>query len=178
MPAIKPVLPILPNNAVVGIWFGANSNSITLQGDIGTCINGLSNQDVFGQVAFCNAQNFFAAVNAAKGVVIPPLGNDVLGKACPTTRSFGIVDQDQSDNVITTYLMKGTTFAQATTTNRNTLGQVTEISNGSDNALVADFIDPVCPTLNLASTHRPAFVLCSCAGSLTQGCDFSFVELL
>ncbi|KAG0047671.1 hypothetical protein BGZ83_007315 [Gryganskiella cystojenkinii] len=142
VPAIKPVLPILPKNAIVGIWFGANSNSITLKGDIGTCVNGLSNQDVFGQVAFCNAQNFFAAVKAAKGVVIPPLGNDVLGKACPTTRSFGIIDQDQSDNVITTYLMKGTTFAQTTAANRKTLGQVKEISNGSDNALVADFIDP------------------------------------
>ncbi|KAF8923831.1 hypothetical protein EDD21DRAFT_431065 [Dissophora ornata] len=141
-PAVAPVVPTLPAGAVVGIWFGANANSVTLQGDIATCVNGLSNQDVFGQVAFCNSKQFFTAVNAAKNVKIPALGVDVNGKACPTTRSFGIIDQDQSDNLITTYLMAGTTFAQNTQANRGKFPAATVISNGSDNALVADFIDP------------------------------------
>ncbi|KAF9342233.1 hypothetical protein BGX26_007993, partial [Mortierella sp. AD094] len=145
-PAVKPIVPVLPKNAIVGLWFGANSNSVTLVGDIGTCVNGLSNQDIFGQVAFCNANAFFAAVHAADkaggGVVIPPIGTDNAGRACPTTRFFGIIDQDQSDNVITVYLQSGNQFAQNTQANRNALKKATEISNGSDNALVSAFLDP------------------------------------
>ncbi|CAO3571321.1 unnamed protein product [Mortierella alpina] len=72
----------------------------------------------------------------------PPIGTDVHGQACPTTRFFGIIDQDQSDNVVTTYLQKGKKFAQATNANRKALKKATEISNGSDNALVAALIDP------------------------------------
>ncbi|KAG0205513.1 hypothetical protein BGX28_002949 [Mortierella sp. GBA30] len=145
-PAIKPITPKLPKNAVVGLWFGANSNSVTLTGDIKKCVNGLSSTDVFGQVAFCNAENFFSAVHASdkagNGAVIPPIGTDLHGNPCPTTRYFGIIDQDQSDNVITTYLQTGKRFAQATKANRKALKKFTEISNGSDNALVAALIDP------------------------------------
>ncbi|KAF9273149.1 hypothetical protein BGZ68_001764 [Mortierella alpina] len=145
-PAIKPVVPVLPKNAVVGLWFGANSESVTLTGDIKKCVNGLSTKDIFGQVAFCNAEQFFSVVHAAdkagNAVVIPPIGTDVHGQACPTTRFFGIIDQDQSDNVITTYLQNGKKFAQSTKANRKTLKKAKEISNGSDNALVAALIDP------------------------------------
>ncbi|KAI8603032.1 hypothetical protein EDD21DRAFT_52384, partial [Dissophora ornata] len=148
-PAIATIVPVLPKNAVVALWFGANSNSVTLTGDIkgGKCVNGLSSTDIFSQVAFCHAEHFFKVVNAAdkaagKGVVIPPLGTDVHGKPCPTTRFFGIIDQDQSDNVITTYLQQGNRFAQATVANRKKLKKFTEFANGSDNALVADFLDP------------------------------------
>ncbi|KAG0246875.1 hypothetical protein B0O80DRAFT_496588 [Mortierella sp. GBAus27b] len=146
-PAIKPVVPELPKHAVVGLWFGANANSVTLTGHIKGCVNGLSSKDIFGQVAFCNAENFFKAVHAAdkkgKGVVIPPIGKDIHGHACPTTRHFGIIDQDQSDNVITTYLQSNNKrFAQATKANRNRLGKFVEFANGSDNALVAELIDP------------------------------------
>ncbi|KAG0370366.1 hypothetical protein BGX24_002049 [Mortierella sp. AD032] len=145
-PAIAPVVPTLPKNSIVGLWFGANSDSITLTGNIKGCVNGLSSTDIFGQVAFCNAHPFFQAVQAAKngsgGIVIPPLGNDVNGHPCPTTRHFGIIDQDQSDNVITTYLRHKNQFAQATAANRKKLKKFTEIANGSDNALVADILDP------------------------------------
>ncbi|KAG0051749.1 hypothetical protein BGZ83_003367 [Gryganskiella cystojenkinii] len=144
-PAIKPIVPVIPKGAVVGLWFGANSNSITLQGHIKGCVNGLSNKDIFGQVAFCNADAFFKSVHAAdkgNGVVIPPIGTDIDGRPCPTTRFFGIIDQDQSDNVITTYLQTGNQFAQATKANRKELKNFTEIANGSDNALVADLLDP------------------------------------
>ncbi|KAF9173263.1 hypothetical protein BGX21_010735, partial [Mortierella sp. AD011] len=142
-PAIDPVKPILPENAIVGIWFGANANSVTLVGDIGTCVNGLSSKDIFGQVAFCNAKAFFAAVKAAVDCVkIPPIGTDNAGRPCPTTRFFGIIDQDQSDNVNTVYLQSCNKFAQNTKKNRECLTDATEISNGSDNALVAALLDP------------------------------------
>ncbi|KAF9338501.1 hypothetical protein BGZ91_008667 [Linnemannia elongata] len=61
-PAIDPVVPKLPKNSIVGLWFGANSQSITLTGDIKTCVNGLSSTDVFGQFAYCNAFPFFQAL--------------------------------------------------------------------------------------------------------------------
>lgn len=141
------MFPELPKNSIVGLWFGANSESITLTGDIKDCINGLSSTDIFGQVAFCNTHKFFQAVQIAKSagkVTIPRLGEDPNGDPCPTTRFFGIIDQDQSDNVLTTYLQsKGGRFAQATKANRKKLNKFTEIANGSDNALVADILDPV-----------------------------------
>ncbi|KAG0316115.1 hypothetical protein BGZ97_007372 [Linnemannia gamsii] len=170
-PAIAPVVPKLPQNSIVGLWFGANSQSITLTGDIEDCVNGLSSTDIFGQVAFCNANKFFEAVRIAnKGaggkVVIPPLGTDANGNACPTTRHFGIIDQDQSDNVITTYLeTKNGRFAQATKANREKLRKFTEIANGSDNALVADFIDPAinCMPFKAPSLMEPGVLLGSMA---------------
>ncbi|KAG0065836.1 hypothetical protein BGZ89_007876 [Linnemannia elongata] len=139
-PAILPIVPNLPPNAVIGIWFGTNANSVTLTGDIGTCVNGLSSTDIFGQFAYCNAEHFFKAVNRAN-VVIPPIGKDSGGRPCPTTRFFGIVDQDQSDNLITTYLMSGNRFAQNTPANKNKLVGATELSNGSDNLLVGVLLD-------------------------------------
>jgi len=145
------VVPKLPKNHVVALWFGANANSVTLLGkdksSLTSCVNGLSSKDTFGQVAFCNAEYFFRKVHAADktgtGVVIPPIGVDVHGKPCPTTRHFGIIDQDQSDNVITTYLQKDTCFSQNTAKNRKKWKKALVLSNGSDNALVADFLDPV-----------------------------------
>ncbi|KAF9147562.1 hypothetical protein BG015_010782, partial [Linnemannia schmuckeri] len=145
--AIVPVVPKLPKNSIVGLWFGAISGSITLTDDIKDCVNGLSSTDIFGQFAYCSTHKFFQAVQDAKKngdkVVIPPLGKDVNGNPCPTTCHCGIVDQDQSDNVLTTYLQsKGEHFAQATKANPKKLKKFTEIANGSDNALVADLIDP------------------------------------
>ncbi|KAF9304651.1 hypothetical protein BGZ74_000924 [Mortierella antarctica] len=164
-PAIAPVVPTLPKNAVVGLWFGANSESVTLEGDIHNCVNGLSSKDIFGQVAFCNAEHFFKAVDAAGTVAIPPLGKDVHGQPCPTTRHFGIIDQDQSDNVITTYLQKGNRFAQATKKNRKHLKKFVEIRNGSDNALVAELIDPAikCTPFEAPSLMEPDVLLGSMA---------------
>lgn len=46
---IPPIVPTLPNNAVVGIWFGSNAVSVTLTGSTGGCVNGQGNS-VFGQV--------------------------------------------------------------------------------------------------------------------------------
>lgn len=46
---VPPVVPTLPQDAVVGIWFGSNAVSITLTGSTNGCVNGLGNS-LFGQV--------------------------------------------------------------------------------------------------------------------------------
>src|SRR5262249_14917318 len=93
-PAIAPTAPQLPANAVVGIWFGYNGDTLTilknnaktggkaamaktagktrkrsqmkLGGGMagGNCVNGVANSP-FGQFAYCNAPAFFAAANKA-----------------------------------------------------------------------------------------------------------------
>ena len=151
-PEIAPTPPALPRGAVVGIWFGFNGSNLTLRGDTGTCVNGDHNS-VFGQYAYCNAQPFFAAANGAiagKKLVIPPLGTGKDGKPCMTTRDFGLVDQDQSDNVTTTYLQaRDGRVAQDTPANESKLGFAklhaktrAKLTNGSDNVLLDAFVDP------------------------------------
>jgi len=61
---ITPVTPTLPANAVVGIWFGSNANTVTLTGSTNGCVNGLGGS-IFGQFAYCNAPEFFTAANTA-----------------------------------------------------------------------------------------------------------------
>jgi hypothetical protein len=159
-PAVQPTAPQLPSGAVVGIWFGFNGNNLTflkrhrfqgrnmtLNGGVasGNCVNGL-NGSVFGQFAYCNAPAFFTAANTAiqAGKLTPPAlqtAND--GLPCPTTRDFGVIDQDQSDNVQTKYLVtaNGQT-AQLTAANQAQLPGATILSNPSDNGLLTNFIDP------------------------------------
>ena len=74
---------------------------------------------------------------------IPALATGNDGQLCPTVRDFAVVDQDQSDNVVTTYLMTadGRT-AQDSAQNAAALNGATPINNGSDNALVNKFMDP------------------------------------
>src|SRR5271156_3444783 len=48
---ITPVLPTLPANAVVGIWFGSNAVTLTLAGSTNGCVNGDGNS-IFGQFAY------------------------------------------------------------------------------------------------------------------------------
>jgi hypothetical protein len=149
-PAVVPTPPTLPANAVVGLWFGFNGTNMTLMAaDPNTlaqaqCTNGL-NGSVFGQFSYCNAPNFFAAVNLgiARGLVkVPALGTAKDGMACPTTRDFSVIDQDQSDNVQTQYLVNGNgQTAQVTAANKLLLPNATTIGNPSDNALLTKFID-------------------------------------
>jgi len=159
-PAIQPTVPRLPQHAVVGIWFGFNANNLKLirnnttrrkhlflRGDLvgGNCVNGL-NGSIFGQFSYCNAPAFFRAANAAikAGKLTPP----ALQKAqdslpCPTTRDFSVVDQDQSDNVQTRYLVTATgQTAQFTAANQAQLPGATTLSNPSDNGLLTRFLDP------------------------------------
>jgi hypothetical protein len=142
-PAAAPVVPTLPRGAVVALWFGSNGNTLTLQDNNGSlqqghCVNGVGGS-IFGQFSYCNAPAFFRASNQAiqaGRLVIPPLGKAKDGLACPTTRDFSIVDQDQSDNVTTTYLVTGTgQIAQDNQANAATLG-TNLAKNGSDERLV------------------------------------------
>lgn len=148
-PAIAPVVPQLPRGGIVALWGGGNDNNTTLQAtqdslNSGQCTNGIRGS-VFGQVWFCNAQTFFAVADLAirDGKLKPPaLGTAKDGQPCPTVRDFSVVDQDQSDNVTTDYLVTpdGRT-AQATAANIAALPNATSAANGSDNALLDKFID-------------------------------------
>lgn len=161
---IPPVVPTLPKNAVVGLWFGTNAATITLTGSTQNCVDGL-NGDVFGQFAYCNAPAAFAAATKAINaglMTIPPPGTSTktaTQQACPAgTRDFRIVDQDQSDNVVTTYLLiNGKKLAQNTPANAKANPNAEELTNGSDNALLNDFLQPTmgCSTLQVSSLTAP-----------------------
>ncbi len=147
--ATQPVVPQLPANGIVALWFGSNGNSLTLQGTHGSlrqgrCVNG-ANGSIFGQFAYCNAPAFFRAANGAiqGGQLTPPaLGMANDGQPCPSVRDFGVVDMDQSDNVVTTYLVtaNGKT-AQMTAANVAALQNTQTQVNGSDNRLLAVALD-------------------------------------
>ncbi|HEX3788353.1 MAG TPA: hypothetical protein VHW44_10875 [Pseudonocardiaceae bacterium] len=161
--AAKPVPATVPAGSTVGIWFGFNGDNLTLKStgygntlNQGKCVNGTQGS-IFGQFAYCNGVAFFAAANkaiAAKTLVVPPIGTANDGLPCPTTRSFDLVDQDQSDNVVTHYLAnaKGQ-IAQNNKASTAALGAgATDLANGSDNALLDLFMDPVlgCTPFNVA----------------------------
>ena len=152
-PAAAPVLPALPAGGVVTLDFGFNGTNLTLQGATGAalgqgrCVNGLAGS-IFGQVSFCNGVAFFAAANkdiAAGLTTVPALGtaSKAAGVTCPTTRSFTMIDQDQSDNVTTQYLVNASgQTAQDNAANTAALTGANVINNGSDNALLNAFLDP------------------------------------
>jgi hypothetical protein len=142
-PAMPPVVPALPQGAVVSIWFGSNGNTLTLQGtgnglQEGNCVNGVKDS-IFGQFSYCNAPAFFQAASQAiqaGKLVPPPLGKAKDGLSCPTVRDFSIVDQDQSDNVTTMYLVTASgQVAQDTKANAAALGGQVQ-KNGSDERLL------------------------------------------
>jgi len=152
-PAAAPVQPTFPAGAVVTIDFGFNGTNLTLKGATGAtlggarCVNGLAGS-IFGQVSFCNSVAFFAAVNkdiAAGLTTIPAVATATKapGVTCPTTRNFNLIDQDQSDNVTTQYLLTGNgQTAQDNAINTAALAGAMTINNGSDNALLNGFLDP------------------------------------
>jgi hypothetical protein len=179
-PAAAPVVPALPAGAVVTIDFGFNGASLTQVGATrralrqGQCVNGLDGS-VFGQVSFCNGAGFFQAAARAEQqgrLVVPAAAvSPVTGQACPTTRSFTVVDQDQSDNVTTQYLVNGNgQTAQDTTANEASLGGATVLSNGSDNALLNGFLDPA---LKCAPFTAPDLTNAGAAGT-SQALDELF----
>jgi len=159
-PAVAPKVPKLPRNAVVTIDFGFNGTFLYQKGATagalqeGNCVDGL-NGSAFGQVSFCNGINFFrtayrlesegrlsvpSAGTSAK--IVPTAGALGTGNSCPTVRNFDMVDQDQSDNVTSIYLLNSAgQTAQATTANTAALAGAQKLVNGSDNALIDDFLD-------------------------------------
>jgi len=100
----------------------------------------------FTQMGACNSVAFFRAVNRAiraGRLHVPSPGTGTDGMRCLTTRSFALIDQDQSDNVTTEYLAdaNGQT-AQDTAANRQALAGSATLFNGSDNGLLDLFVDP------------------------------------
>ena len=162
-PAAAPVVPTLPAGAVVTIDVGFNGTDLTQVGATptalaqGRCVGGLNGSD-FGQVSFCNGTGFFRAAfraEAAGRLVVPATGTatKVAGLACPTVRNFNMIDQDQSDNVTSIYLVTATgQTAQFNAANTAALAGATKAVNGSDNALISDFLDP---TLGCTSFTAP-----------------------
>jgi hypothetical protein len=146
-PAVSPVVPALPDNAIVALWFGYNGDTLTLQADgdnlrENRCVNGVRGQ--FGQFAYCNAHEFFEAANRAirKGKLqVPQLGTANDGRPCPTVRDFFVVDQDQSDNLPVTYLLTDAGVAQKTQINLSAFPTATALGNPSDNGLLDRFLD-------------------------------------
>jgi len=150
VPAVPPLAPMYPANAVVAIWFGYNGDNLTLRPTVGAladnrCVNGLPGS-IFGQYAYCNAPAFFAAahvaINAGK-LTIPPLGTARDNRPCPSARDFMVIDQDPSDNVTATYLASAQGLvAQNTALNRMLLPGARVFANPSDERLLDVFIDP------------------------------------
>jgi hypothetical protein len=154
-PAVPPVVPDLPDHAVVGLWFGFNGMNLTLQAndrvlEDNFCVQGLA------QFAYCNAPAFFAVAHNAidRGRLrVPPLGTwtDPNGneQPCPSVRSWDLVDQDQSDNLLTTYLLTPNGLAQNTAQNMAQFAGSSVIVNPSDERLLSVFVAPAlltCPT--------------------------------
>ncbi len=152
-PAAAPVVPTLPAGAIVTIDVGFNGTDLTQVGATptalrqGRCVNGL-NGSVFGQVSFCNGAGFFRAAfraEAAGTLTVPATGmaTKAAGVACPTVRNFNMIDQDQSDNVTSIYLLNANgQTAQMNAANLAALPNAMKLVNGSDNALISDFLDP------------------------------------
>ena len=62
---------------------------------------------------------------------------------CPSARSWDLVDQDQSDNLLTTYLITPNgQLAQNTARNRAQFPGATVLTNPSDERLLSVFVDP------------------------------------
>ncbi len=161
-PAVAPVVPTLPARYIATIDFGFNGTNLTLVGAtrsalrFGNCVNGL-NGSIFGQVAFCNGSNFFNVAHrmeAAGTLTVPSAGTSAKivasggalgsGQACPVTQNFDMIDQDQSDNVTTFYLLNPATgqTAQDNAANAGNIPGSQTLANGSDNILLDGFIDP------------------------------------
>jgi hypothetical protein len=147
--AATPTAPTIARGSQVIIDVGFNGTNLVLQGHgarQGRCVDALG-QSLIGQVSACNAVNFYNLANSeiARGALtVPPAGTSLDGQPCLTTRSFAVVDQDQSDNVITTYLLNPATgqTAQDTTANAAAIMGATTLVNGSDDKLLAAFLDP------------------------------------
>ena len=109
-PAVAPVPPTIARGSQVIVDIGSNGNNLVLEGQgarQGNCVDALG-QSVIGQVSGCNTVNFYRAANAmiADGVLkVPAIGTSDDGEPCETVRNFALIDQDQSDNVISTYLL-------------------------------------------------------------------------
>ena len=148
MPAMTPAVPTIPRGAQIIINVGFNGNNLVLEGGgafQGRCIDAFGSS-IIAQTPACNAAAFYADANfqiATGRLRVPGLGTGTDGQACESTESFSLIDQDQSDNVIAGYLVNGNgQTAQDTIANKNAMGGATGLANGSDDGLLAHFVDP------------------------------------
>jgi hypothetical protein len=162
-PAAAPAAPTIAAGSQVIINTGFNGNNLVLQGagaTQGQCIDAFGNS-IIAQTAACNAAAFYAAANAqiaAGTLTVPALGTDSNGNACESTESFSLIDQDQSDNVISSYLLNGNgQTAQNTAANKAAMGGSSMITNGSDDALLGHFVDAAlgCTPFTATDTTSP-----------------------
>ena len=162
--AATPAAPTIARGSQVIIDVGFNGTNLVLQGRgarQGNCVDALG-QSVIGQVSACNAVNFYNLANSeiARGTLtVLPAGTSLGGQPCLTVRDFAVVDQDQSDNVITTYLINGNgQTAQNTAANAAAIAGATTLVNGSDDKLLAAFLDPAngCTPFTATDTTDPA----------------------
>ena len=182
-PGAPPVAPQLPANAVVGVWFGYQGDTLTLR-NAGSCVNGTP-RSPFGQFGYCGAPAFFSAANAAvraKRISVPPLGTAVDGLPCPTTRDFSVVDQDQSDNLTTTYVALPDGRTAQSTPGTTALPGATTLSNASDNGLLAARVDPAlgchpftAPDQTAGGTPSPSLALNELQAAALQGAPVATV---
>ena len=147
-PAVTPTAPTIAAGSVVEISVGFNGTNLALTGagaNQGNCVDALG-QSLIGQVSGCNEVNFYNAANAAiaRGTLkVPAAGTSLDGQQCETTRDFALIDQDQSDNTVTQYLINGNgQTAQNNPANEASLTGATTLTNGSDDALISEFVDP------------------------------------
>src|SRR5580700_7077378 len=163
-PAATPAAPSIARGSQVIIDVGFNGTNLVLQGRgarQGNCVDALG-QSVIGQVSACNAVGFYRLADSeiANGRLhVPATGTAADGQPCLTTRSFALVDQDQSDNVITSYLINANgQTAQNNAANAGALAGAQTLVNGSDDKLLAAFVDPAtgCTPFTAPDTTDPA----------------------
>ena len=148
-PAVAPTPPTIARGSQVILSAGFNGNALALVGRgarQGHCIDAYGNS-LMNQTPQCNAVNFYRMANfeIARGLLkIPATGTGQDGQACQTTRDFALIDQDQSDNAVASYLFDPATgqSAQATAANAGAMANATVEQNGSDNGLLDKFVDP------------------------------------
>ena len=147
--AVAPTPPTIAAGSQVIISAGFNGNALAVTGagaTQGKCIDALGNS-IINQTPQCNAAAFYQLANQeiANGTLtVPPTGTGKDGQPCETTTSFPLIDQDQSDNVDTSYLFNATTgqTAQNTAANVANLQGFTNENNGSDDGLLDAFVNP------------------------------------
>jgi hypothetical protein len=160
------------DQVIIDVGFNGNNLALTGRGaSQGNCVDALG-QSLIGQVSGCNTVNFYNLANEeiARGILkVPALGTDDSGQTCLSTRNFSLIDQDQSDNVISTYLINGNgQTAQDTAANANGLAGATPIGNGSDDRLLADFVDPANGCAPFTTTDTTAAGGTSAAQALNE----------
>ena len=123
-PAVAPTPPTIARGSQVILSVGYNGGALALVGRgarQGNCLDAFGNS-LIDQTPQCNAMNFYRMANAEirRGLLkIPAVGTGKDGQACQTTRDFALIDQDQSDNAVASYLFDPATgqSAQATAAN-------------------------------------------------------------